>query len=84
MKKIFLFFILITISSCAIIMDAADLNTSGVVSSAKPLVNRKEGDMEYLLKVNPEEKIYIRLVTFGRFNIGDTIFFSTQIYRLAR
>lgn len=82
--KFFYLLLLFGMGSCATVIDATDLNTSGVVSKVKPLPGRAEGDMMYLLRINPEQRIYVKLVTFGRFNIGDTVFFSTQIYGMPR
>lgn len=82
MRTFFFLLLLLGAQSCATMMDAADLNTSGVVRSSKPVTKRPDGNMEYLLEVNPQEKFYIRLVTFEKFKIGDTVCVHTQAYKL--
>ena len=70
------------LSSCSMMMDVSDLNTSGVVIDSKPVGNRPDGVTMYIIRVNPEEKFYIRLVTFEKFSIGDTVCVHSQSYKL--
>lgn len=68
--------------SCCTMMEVSDLNTSGVVTDLKVVTNRPDGTTMYTILVNPEEKFYIRLVTFEKFSIGDTVCIHSQSYKL--
>ena len=82
MRALLLILFLGLLQSCSTMMESSDLNTSGVVVSSKPVNNRPDGTTMYILRVNPEEKFYIRLITHEKFNIGDTVCVHSQSYKL--
>jgi len=82
MRFILLILALGLLQSCCTMMEVSDLNTSGVITDLKPVNNRQDGTTLYTILVNPEEKFYIRLVTFEKFSIGDTVCIHSQSYKL--
>ena len=82
MRVLLLILALGLFQSCCTMMEVSDLNTSGVVTDLKPVTNRPDGTIMYTILVHPEEKFYIRLVTFEKFNIGDTVCVRSQSYKL--
>lgn len=82
MRFVLLILSLMMLQSCGTVMEVSDLNTSGIVRKIKKVRNRPEGNLKYLIEVNPEEKFYIWLVTSEKFNIDDTVCIHSQSYKL--